>query len=266
VKVLDFGISKALLHPGADGTLTTASSFVGSAVYSPPEQLVAAHDVDARADIWSLGTILFEALSGRPPYVGESMMQVASKIFHEAPTPLSDLRPELEPDLVAAVMKCLAKKPEDRFADVRALADALVPFAPSASISAERVARIVSGSSAAMLARPSSHSGATSSVVATRARNRWPLLAVAVAVAGVAVGWLVFATRSPPAPAAAAPSPRELVTTVPLALPLPSASAPVDVPEGAATAIASASASSSALPARPPAVPPKKSPLSVGVK
>ncbi len=92
VKVLDFGISKALLTAAGEGTLTTASSFVGSPIYSPPEQLLAAHDVDARADIWALGTILYEGLGGRPPYVGDSPMHVASRIFHEAPTSLAELR------------------------------------------------------------------------------------------------------------------------------------------------------------------------------
>ena len=146
MKVLDFGISKALLSSGGEGTLTTTSSFVGSPVYSPPEQLVRAHDVDGRADIWSLGTILFEALAGRPPFVGDSVMHVASRIFNEAPTPLAELRPELPPELCAAVMRCLRKKPEDRFPDVSELAQALAPFAPAHSVSAERVARIVGAS------------------------------------------------------------------------------------------------------------------------
>jgi serine/threonine-protein kinase len=108
VKVLDFGISKALLSPGGEGTLTTTSSFVGSPIYAPPEQLVAAHEVDARADVWALGTILYEAMAGRPPYVGDSVMHVASRIFNEPPTPLGELRPELPAELVAAVMHCLA--------------------------------------------------------------------------------------------------------------------------------------------------------------
>src|SRR5262249_25679454 len=99
-----------------------------------------------RADIWSLGTILFEALAGRPPFLGDSVMHVASRIFNEAPTPIGELRPDLPPELCDAIMRCLRKKPEERFPDVRALAHAIAPHAPAPWDSAERVARIVAGS------------------------------------------------------------------------------------------------------------------------
>src|SRR3984885_2303872 len=111
IKVLDFGISRALLASDSQGQLTTTSSFIGSPVYSPPEQLVRAHDVDARSDIWSLGTILFEALAGRPPFTGDSVMHVASKIFNEDPVSLLELRPELPAELNAVVMRCLRRRP-----------------------------------------------------------------------------------------------------------------------------------------------------------
>jgi serine/threonine-protein kinase len=236
--------------------------------------LLAAHDVDARADIWALGTILYEGLAGRPPYVGDSPMHVASRIFHEPPTSLAELRPVLPADLVAAVMRCLQKKPDDRFPDVRALAEALAPHAPRASISAERVARIVSTPNptlpsplqAAVTASATSMPAAGPPSVKTAGQRR--LIVIAVAAAGVVVGFLMFYGRSSSAPPTA---PAAMVAPHPAV----SASAPLSGPESAsasasesasASATASASASASAPAARPVGAPPKKNPLSVGVK
>jgi serine/threonine-protein kinase len=270
VKVLDFGISKALLATAGEGTLTTASSFVGSPIYAPPEQLVAAHDVDARADIWSLGTILFEALAGRPPYMGDSVVHVASKIFHEPPASLAELKPDLPAPLVAAVMKCLGKKPDDRFPDVQALAEAIAPFAPRGAISAERVARIVRASSNPT-SGPSpiqvSQFGATSNVVTTRAPRSRGLIVAGVAAGGVVLGFLAFSGR--PQPAAQQPGGSATAVVVGLVPPAvsspPSASVPSgDVPEAGPAPSASANTSASAV--HPVAAPPKKNPLSVGVK
>lgn len=275
VKVLDFGISKALLTPGGEGTLTTTSSFVGSPIYAPPEQLVAAHQVDARADIWSLGTILYEALAGRPPYVGDSVMHVASRIFHEAPTPLAELRPELPADLVTVVMRCLEKKPEDRFQDVRGLAEGLAPFAPAASISAERVARIVlAGSTPVSGPSPlrGSQSGASASVAVTARPGPGRVWMVGgVALAGVALGFVVFSGRTTGAPAPAA----SLSQASNAPLPPPSDSGAPAPPAPASTTATigppDASASTAQTPAgapsqHPASAPPRRNPLSVGVK
>jgi serine/threonine protein kinase len=274
VKVLDFGISKALLATAGEGTLTTASSFVGSPIYAPPEQLVAAHDVDGRADIWSLGTILYESLAGRPPYVGDSVVHVASKIFHEPPASLAELKPELPEGLVTAVMKCLGKKPEDRYPDVHALAEAIAPYAPKGAISAERVARIVRASSNPT-SGPSplgaSQFGATSNVVTTRSSGSRGLIVAGVAVAGVALGFVVFSGRSKPPTPAADPSTTAVAAGIaPLvtsSTPSASVTAPIaEVPLPDAGAAPSASAGAPSTPAHPVGAPPKKNPLSVGVK
>jgi serine/threonine-protein kinase len=198
-------------------------------------------------------------------------MHVASRIFNEDPTPLGQLRPELPADLVTAVMRCLEKKPEARFPDVRGLAEALAPFAPEASISAERVARIaLAGSTPVSGPSPlrGSQSGAMASVVATSPASTGRAWIVAgVAVAGVVVGFLLFSgrSRSAPAPVAAV-----AVATAPA----PSSS--VDVPTAATTGTARdpepPEAGASPTPAagapslRPAPVTPKKNPLSVGVK
>ncbi|HEY3817798.1 MAG TPA: serine/threonine-protein kinase [Polyangiaceae bacterium] len=282
VKVLDFGISKALLSGSAEGQLTTTSSFVGSPVYSPPEQLVRAHDADARADIWSLGTILFEALAGRPPFVGESVMHVASKIFNDAATPLAELRPDLPPELCAVVMRCLRKLPDERFPDVSALAQALAPFAPAHSVSADRVARIVAASlppsqitALADTIHDSSKvagSGETPhALVSARTpppapSRRWVVVAVASALGGATLVVILALGRAP------AVTPRPMVppaasgaeeTTV---LALPRTTAAEETPVLEAVPSASASASASATPHAPPPTPTKRNPLSVGVK
>jgi serine/threonine-protein kinase len=296
VKVLDFGISKALLAAGA-GTLTTTSSFVGSPVYSPPEQLLHAHDVDGRADIWSIGTILFEALSGRPPFVGDSVMHVASKIFHETPTKLETLRPDLDGQLCAVVMRCLEKKPDDRFADVRALAQALAAFAPSHSASAERVARIVAAS------RPSSEVAALADtalaskvpsgetphpLVAAQttptAPRRWALLLAALGTAGALAAIVSVTVGRPPrkevlptetAPSAAAPTPSAVAGPIESATePAPREARSAAGAERASAVQAEAgppsatdpTASVSSGAVRAPAPVPKRNPLSVGVK
>jgi serine/threonine-protein kinase len=285
VKVLDFGISKALLSAGGPGTLTTTSSFVGSPVYSPPEQLVRAHDVDGRADIWSLGTILFEALAGRPPFVGDSVMHVASRIFNDAPTPLAELRPDLPPELREVVMRCLRKLPADRYADVSEFAQALAPFAPSHSVSAERIARIVASSlppsrvaqeagladtvhdsSRRMASGETPHALVSAHTPPVAASRRWMIVAIGAALAGAALIAMVAVKREPGPPAPATPSIAEPIAA-PSAPPVPPSPAP-EAPSASVTAsLPSASTSASAAPphvALP--VPNRRNPLSVGVK
>jgi serine/threonine protein kinase len=291
VKVLDFGISKALLTSGSgtgsENKLTTTSSFVGSPVYSPPEQLVQSSDVDARADIWSIGTILFEALAGRAPFVGDSVMHVASRIFNEAPTPLSELRPDLPPELSAVVMRCLRKRREDRYSDVSELALALVPFAPSHSVSAERIARIVAasmpGSRVAAALADTQHdakapsgdtphalvSAQTPPPVGSRRRT---VLAVAALLVGTAIVALLAVGRSSP------DSPARLVPVAPSVVPQAAAVTLVEPSPPSATASAALPAVEAASPApsvspsvtthvtAPVSVPAKRNPLSVGVK
>ncbi len=285
VKVLDFGISKALLSGSAEGQLTTTSSFVGSPIYSPPEQLVRAHDVDGRADIWSLGTILFEALAGRPPFVGDSVMHVASKIFNDAPTPLGQVRPDLPPELCAVVMRCLRKLPDDRFPDVSALAQALAPFAPTHSVSADRVARIVAASlpssqlpaladtlhdsSKIAPSGETPHALVSAKTPPIAGSRRWVVVAIGSALAGATLV-VIFAMGRTPAttpramvpPAASAPADE---TTV-LAPPRSAASDEPPVLEAVPTAPASVSAAASAPRVAPASTPTKRNPLSVGVK
>jgi serine/threonine protein kinase len=293
IKVLDFGISKALLASDSDAQLTTTSSFIGSPVYSPPEQLVRAHDVDARSDIWSLGTILFEALAGRPPFMGDSVMHVASKIFNEVPPSLSELRPELPAELCAVVMRCLRRSPAERYPDVTSLARALAPFAPSHSVSADRVARIVAASlppsevpafadtlhdgAKLALSGETPHALVSARTPVAAGSRRWVVVATGSALVGATLVAILAAGRpsassiAPSVPPSATLAPVEAVEATGLVPPRAGANSaapvvlepPATAPESPSARAPSPSASA-ARPATPVAA--KKNPLSVGVK
>ena len=141
VKVLDFGVSK-LTDAGLQ--LTQDAVTLGSPLYMPPEQMSASKDVDGRADIWSLGVILYELIAGKTPFDAEQLPQLCTRVFTGAPTPLGQFRSDAPPGLEAVLLRCFEKKREDRWRNVAELAAALVPFAPArAVVHAERVAAIL---------------------------------------------------------------------------------------------------------------------------
>jgi len=147
IKVLDFGISKSL--PSAESAnqlvLTATASLIGSPLYMSPEQMQSPRGVDQRTDIWSLGAILYYSLTGRPPYPAENIAQLCSLLMNTAPTPISQLRPEVPADLERIIGRCLERDRERRFADVSELASALSEFASVLShVHVSRAARILS--------------------------------------------------------------------------------------------------------------------------
>jgi serine/threonine protein kinase len=126
VKLLDFGISKVSSAPS---TSTDATALLGSPLYMSPEQLISSRDVDKRADIWSVGVVLFELLTGALPFVGDTIPELCVHI-RELPAPSPRVRrPDLPVDLEAIVLRCLEKQPSGRFATISELAAALRPFA-----------------------------------------------------------------------------------------------------------------------------------------
>ena len=149
VKVLDFGISKmtGVSASSPHMSLTKTASLMGSPFYMSPEQMEATRDVDARADIWALGVILHELLTGTVPFDGETVPEVAVKVGTRAPPPLRDFRPDAPEGLQAVIFRCLEKDRQRRYPDVSELAVALLPFGSGRSRpSVEKITAIIEGS------------------------------------------------------------------------------------------------------------------------
>ena len=135
VKVLDFGISKAL-HGGDSNSqlqMTATAAIMGSPQYMSPEQIRSSKSVDARADVWALGTILHELLTGSPAYVADTVPGLLAMIVADPPPALCASRPDAPRELEATILRCLEKNRDQRFASVAALARALERFASNES-------------------------------------------------------------------------------------------------------------------------------------
>jgi eukaryotic-like serine/threonine-protein kinase len=130
IKVLDFGISK-FLEPTADEALglTDSRALMGSPVYMSPEQMRSARDVDHRTDIWSLGAVLFELLSGRPIWTGQSLSELCAQVSRDPAPELGEFCSASTPELSAIVARCLQKDVALRYQQVTDLALALERFA-----------------------------------------------------------------------------------------------------------------------------------------
>jgi eukaryotic-like serine/threonine-protein kinase len=146
VKVLDFGISKAL-HPGERGSqlqMTASAAIMGSPQYMSPEQIRSSKNVDARADVWALGTILHELLTGSPAYVADTVPGLLAMIVADPPPPLTAARADAPVDLEAIILRCLEKDRERRYPSVAALARALERFATAETKPlVRRIARVL---------------------------------------------------------------------------------------------------------------------------
>jgi serine/threonine protein kinase/Tol biopolymer transport system component len=115
--VTDFGVARAISEATAEdgGSITTVGVTLGTPTYMSPEQASAEPNVDHRSDIYSVGVVAYEMLAGHPPFSGRTPQQVLAAQVSEQPVPLSEKRPNLDPLLVAAVMRCLEKHPADRW-------------------------------------------------------------------------------------------------------------------------------------------------------
>src|SRR5438132_1540550 len=124
-KILDFGLAKLREAPirddGATAKKTDPGTVLGSVGYMSPEQATG-REVDHRTDIFSLGCILYEMISGRRAFSGESSIDTLHKIIHDDPPPLRELAPDLPPELQRIVRKCLAKDPDERYQSAKDLA------------------------------------------------------------------------------------------------------------------------------------------------
>jgi serine/threonine-protein kinase len=195
VKILDFGVAKLTADIGP-AQKTRTGAVIGSPAYMAPEQCRGSAQVDARADIYSIGCIMFEMACGDIPFNGEGAGEVIAKHIYELPPRPRTLVPALSADLERVILRCMAKLPSERFASAAELARALErwPAPPPAArqsgvdtlrFSRQSVSSTTLGGSAAETRAPG------------RGRRR-ALVAIAVAVLAALGGAAVIATRVGP--------------------------------------------------------------------
>jgi serine/threonine protein kinase len=231
IKLLDFGISK-VTTPGTQGhDVTRTGALMGSPLYMSPEQMQMSKGVDARTDIWSLGVILFELMTGRPPFVADAVTELAIMVASEPAPALRVFCPQAPAGLERVVARCLEKSRANRFQTVGELALALKDFGSRAArISVERVlgtlrkARLSEAELPASGAHPLSTVPAAAAITDANTTASWgqtgagtrakspgkvvvatsaAALLVALGVGGVLIWRRATTTPAPPAPSAA---------------------------------------------------------------
>ena len=187
--VADFGVAKALTASSADSTgLTTSGLAVGTPAYMSPEQAAGDATVDARADVYALGCVAYEMLSGKPPFTDPSAARTLVAQVSQAPVPLHQLAP-VKMGMSAVIMRCLEKNPDQRWPTADALADAFEQ---------QRFTLEVTPIPEPSLVRPRTPAqpmAATAAAAAPRSRRSWLLLA-GVLVALVTLAMAAFLALS----------------------------------------------------------------------
>jgi len=238
VKLLDFGVAGVVGVEGKPG-LTSAGSVLGTPLYMSPEQALGRR-VDARADLWSVGAVMYQALSGRAPFAGESFQALMVSIATEEHLPLSVIKPELPLRLCAVVERALQKDVGQRWQSAAEMAEALRRALEDGSRTRRDGAR-------AQLNAPVAPALAAATRHASERRTVTPLLAGALALGVLVVAGAVWAglprARQPRAQHAA-PAPRAIAKRAALA-PQPALAAVRDVHTAPTPATSSALPSAS---------------------
>jgi len=230
VKILDFGVAKMTTgwntsDSGGQSVKTRTGSLMGTPLYMSPEQCRGSGKLDHRTDIYSLAVILFEMISGHPPFTAEGVGELFAKHMLEPPPSLAQLAPQTPPQVTRAVMRALSKDLEDRFPNMKAFAEALngraastIPGSARPRVAASQVATM-SGNHPVSTGRPAEEATTLSSAVskpgedtlAVPKRNRKGL---AVGFAGTAAivggGAFLMRPRPTPPPVVQAPPPTEV--------------------------------------------------------
>jgi tRNA A-37 threonylcarbamoyl transferase component Bud32 len=251
-KIADFGIAKL-----TEGDATLTGKMLGTPAFMPPEQFTGAQ-VDGRADLYSLGVVLYWLATGEQPFPGEGLTTVLYKVVHTEPIPPRKLNPALPAKFESIILKCMEKDPAARYQTGEELAHELgelrtgktMPGAPAASprtmaVTADTDATLIVGTPAA----PAILASAPASVVTTQAaqpvtstalraskgNSRIGLVAAAIIAVAASVGWYVVHARQKPAPPPEAASSPSITTPAPA----------VAVPQSAAAAAPTTAAADS---------------------
>ena len=128
VKVLDFGISKFMELDEESSRLTKTGQIIGTPLYMSPEQAQGEEDLDHRVDVYSLGVIMYELLTGQPPFTAVNYLGIIAQHASDPPKPPSKVRPDLDipPQVETIILKSMAKQPEDRFSTMAEMEGALI--------------------------------------------------------------------------------------------------------------------------------------------
>jgi len=223
VKVLDFGVSKLTelneSHRRRED-LTASGSIMGSPGYMSPEQVRNSKAADARSDIWSLGVILYEVLTGKNPFIGETIGETFARIVSEDAPPIQSLRAEIPAGLAAVIGQCLERSVGARIQTIDGLASKLAPFGPEdARATVDRIRRITSSVRLARqgvqatavpsdtMAAPSIsggtgpaawlRSGTSLPSPRTPSWQKWVAIGVGPAIAVPALVYVIVVTRAP---------------------------------------------------------------------
>jgi serine/threonine-protein kinase len=264
VKVLDFGISKASgLLGAAAPQITTTSAIIGSPKYMSPEQMQDSRAVDGRADIWALGSILYEMLAGRVAFDAPTLATTCVQILQADPPHVRRSREEVPEELDVVIMRCLEKRPDDRFATVAELVRALAPFAPDSQALVARIARMTATRPAGMTplsrrSRPALDAPPNEPAASGPGKRAGVVWGVAIASV-MAVGVIAVLRFQGGGRPTGGPATTTTTSTVP---PTPAAENPSPPPAEALGAVSSAASAPAAIPpaasslAAPPAAPP----------
>ncbi|MEP7326093.1 MAG: protein kinase [Gemmatimonadota bacterium] len=175
--IMDFGVAKAVTEASGRQQLTTAGVALGTPAYMAPEQATADPQLDHRVDIYALGVLAYEMLTGYPPFHGLTPQQTLAAHVTQAPRPVTERRPGISPTLEAIIMRCLAKRPADRFQTADELVAAIEPLAtPSGGMTP-------------------THTMPVAAVAASRGMAGWVKVVGGVGVLAVLVGGVFMVSR-----------------------------------------------------------------------